>query len=299
MSFKIVLDGRSQPLEPKKPEAGVRWVTAGYFSAMRIPLLKGRFLDERDTAGAPLVAVVNRAMMKRYWPNAGAIGARVRLEEDPRWFSIVGVVEDIKQLGLDADEVPALYLAHDQKSQEWMNWMTLVVRTASDPEKQLNAIRAQILAVDRNQPIADVVTLDEYLAASVALPRFSSAMVASFSVVALVMALVGIYGIIAYSASQRRHEMGIRMALGAHPLDVLRLVAGDGLRMTLIGVLAGLSAALALTRVLANQLFGIEPTDPATFAVMPVILIAVALLASYIPARRATRVDPTAALRHE
>lgn len=299
MSFKILLDGSSQPVEPKKPEAGVRWVTEGYFSAMRIPLLKGRFLDERDTAGAPLVAVANRAMMKRYWPNAGAIGARVRLEEDPRWFAIVGVVEDIKQLGLDADEVPALYLAHDQKSQEWMNWMTLVVRTASDPEKQINAIRAQVLAVDRNQPIADVVTLDQYLAASVALPRFSSAMVASFSVVALVMALVGIYGIIAYSASQRRHEMGIRMALGARPFDVLRLVAGDGLRMTLIGVLAGLSAALALTRVLANQLFGIEPTDPATFAVMPVVLIAVALLASYIPARRATKVDPTAALRHE
>jgi putative ABC transport system permease protein len=299
MTFKIVLDGRGQPLEPKKPEAGARWVTAGYFSTMRIPLVKGRFLDDRDTASAPLVAVVNRAMMKRYWPTAGAIGARVRLEEDPRWFSIVGVVEDIKQLGLDAGEVPALYLAHAQKSQEWMNWMTLAVRTASDPDKQLNAIRAQVLAVDRNQPVADIVTLDQYLAASVALPRFSSAMVASFSVVALVMALVGIYGIIAYSASQRRHEMGIRMALGARPFDVLRLVAGDGLRMTLIGVLAGLSAALALTRVLANQLFGIEPTDPATFAVMPIILIAVALLASYIPARRATKVDPTAALRHD
>lgn len=277
----------------------MRWVSDDYFATMRIPLLSGRLFDKHDTRNAPLTAIVNRTMAKYLGPHAADGTVKVRLEEHPRWFSIVGVVDDIKQIGLHTGEVPAIYFPHAQKSEDWLTWMTLVVRTSVKPEDEVNAIRAQIWQVDKDQPLSNVATLEQYLSESVAIPRLSSEVVGGFSLAALTICLVGLYGVVAYSVSQRKHEIGLRIALGASHANVFRMVLADGAGMAIGGIVFGLLGALMATRLIKSLLFRVDPIDIATFITVTVLLAVVAFLASLSPARNASRVDPMVALRYE
>jgi putative ABC transport system permease protein len=211
----------------------------------------------------------------------------------------VGIVDDIKQIGLDSGEVPAIYFPYAQKSEDWLTWMTLVVRTSVKPEDEVNAIRAQIWAVDKDQPVSNVATLDQYLSESVAIPRLSSEVVTGFAVAALTISLVGLYGVVAYSVSQRKQEIGLRIALGASHGSILRMVLSDGTGLAMGGIILGLLGALMATHLIKSLLFAIDPVDVATFMMVSVLLALVAFLASLAPARNALKVDPTVALRYE
>jgi len=299
MTFKVIREGDEQVAHDKLPGVGVRWVTPDYFAAMQIPLLRGRFPDEHDLVSSPLIAIVNRSMERRFWPSKGALGAGIRLEEDSRWFLVVGVVDNVKQLSLDNDEVPALYLPHAQKAQTWMNWMSLVVRGSSNADELLAAIRKEIHLVDKDQPIGKVTTLEEYLDAGIKLPRFSSAVSGSFSMIALVVALVGLYGVLVYSVRQRIHEIGIRIALGAEDHDVLRLVLKEGAGLVLSGVAIGLLGSIWLARLMVALVYGFRATAPSVLIEVIIGITMLTLIACYIPARQATRIDPMSALRYE
>jgi putative ABC transport system permease protein len=213
------------------------------------------------------------------------------------WFTVIGVVGDVKYSGLDASPAPTMY-THYFQDPFWRS-MYVVVRTSVEPMGLIGQMRQEVQSIDKDIPIASVRTLDELLVESVAQPRFRTLLVSIFAGVALVLAAVGIYGVMSYSVTERRHEIGIRMALGATSSDVMRMVVGHGMRLALIGVAIGVAGAFALTRLLANLLFGVTTTDPVTFIVLPLVLAGVALAATYVPARRATRVDPMIALRHE
>jgi putative ABC transport system permease protein len=299
MAFKIQADSQNPAAEPELPRAGVRWVTPDYFRVMRIPLRHGRYLGGNDAAGAPEAAVVSQSLARRLWPDADPIGKRIKLDEDERWAAVVGVVSDIRQTDLETEEGPALYFPHAQKTQAWLNWMSLVVRTRPEAGNLANAVRAQVWAVDKNQPISEIAPLEQYLADSAALPRLRTWLLGSFSLAALLLAVVGIYGIVQYSVSRRVHEIGVRLALGATPANVVGLILLGGLKLILLGVAIGLAGAAAVTRFLANVLFNIRPDDAGTFAGVSLLLILVALVACYIPARRALRIDPASALRQE
>jgi putative ABC transport system permease protein len=299
MTFRIVQEGQSPQAGNKLEKVGVRWVTPGYFAAMKMTLLSGRLLSENDNTSSVPVALVNRAMAQRLWPGGSPIGARVRLEEDPRWSSVVGVVNDVHQLGLDQDEVPALYLPYLQKTEDWLNWMTLVVHTSMDPEQLVSLIRAQIWSVDKDQPVAKIASMEDYVAESVALPRFSSLLASAFSMVALLIALVGFYGVMSYSVSQRRQEIGVRAALGADAGRIRRLILWQGGRLALVGLGFGFCLSLWVTRWLQSLLFKVRVNDPLTLVLTALLLMAVVVAACYLPARRATKVDPMVALRHE
>ena len=259
--------------------------------------MKGRAFTLQDNEGAPDVAIINETTARRYWSNEDPIGKRIapgfgRL----RWREIVGVVKDVKQYGLDRPAEEEMYFPH---SQEPSPFMTLVLRTALDSNRLIAAVQNEIWAIDKDQPVFDVKTMDERLSASVSSRRFQMVILATFAAVALLLAAVGIYGVMAYSVTQRTHEIGIRMALGAGQRDVLKLVVGQGLIPLAIGATIGLGVAFALTRLMSSLLFGVRATDPATFVVVSLFLAAVALAACYLPARRATKVDPVVALRYE
>jgi putative ABC transport system permease protein len=282
-----------------RPEVGERAVTPLYFQTMRIPLLKGRQLSEQDRADAPRVIIINEAMARRFWPGEEVIGKRLGFEDDDgkqSWPEIVGIVGDVKHERLDAEAKPEVYFPYQQHPK---NFMSVVVRTTSDPAAMIAAVRQQVLAVDRDQPVFDIKTMNERLSKSVAQSRFIMLLLGLFSVLALLLAAVGIYGVMAYTVAQRTHEIGIRMALGAQTRDVLRMVVGQGMTLALIGVGVGLVAAFVLTRLMSSLLYNVTATDPLTFGAVALVLSTVALFASIIPARRATRVDPMEALRYE
>jgi putative ABC transport system permease protein len=295
----FVIQGRP-PLPPGAGQSTNFYaVNANYFKAMGIPLLRGRLYSERETRDSPHVAVINETMAKRMFPDEDPIGKRITFDggdDNPDWYEIIGIVGDVKQYGLDTATTMQTYEPFTQQPQ---SFMTLVVRTAGDPTEQTAAIRNAVLQLDKEQPIANIRTLDQFLSASVAQQQFSVLLLGVFASVALVLAAVGIYGVLSYAVTQRTHEIGIRMALGAGQRDVLRLVVGQGMLLTLIGVVAGLVLSFALTRLMTTLLFGVAPTDPLTFSLIALLLVAVALLACWIPARRATRVDPLIALRCE
>jgi putative ABC transport system permease protein len=299
MTFPIVQEGQSPQAGDKLDKVGVRWVTPGYFAAMKMEVLRGRLIGERDNANSPPVAVVNHAMVRRLWPGGLRLGERLRLEEDRRWFSVVGVVNDVHQIGLDAEEVPAVYLPYLQKNQDWLNWMTLVVHTSNKAEGLAKAIQAQIWSVDPDQPVTKIATMADYVAESVALPRFTTALASGFSLAALLITLVGLYGVMSYSVSQRQQEFGVRAALGASAAEIRRLVLWQGGKLALAGLGCGVAAALLVTRWLQSLLFKTSVTDPLTLLLTALVLTAVAVAACYIPARRATQVDPMVALRCE
>ncbi len=301
LSHDFLIDGAPHIEPGAEPSLETRSVQGDYFRTMQIPLRSGRDFDSRDFAEkAPLVGIANEAMVRRYFPNEDPLGKRVRWarSSEVRWITIVGVVGDVKHFGLDLPEEAALYSPYTQ-APPWKRWMSLIARTQSDPAAMAQAIKEQVWKVDAQLPVTKVRTMDEVAASSFAARRFNMSLLALFAVLALVLAAIGIYGVISYAVTQRTQEIGIRMALGAQAGDVLKLIIRNGLTLTLIGVVLGTAGAIALTRLMSTLLFGVTPTDKLTFIAVSAVLIFVALLACYIPARRATKVDPLVALRYE
>jgi len=274
-------------------------VSAGYFKAMGIPLRRGRLFTERDTRDSLHVAIVNETMAKKVFPDEDPIGKRIAFNpgnKNPDWFEIVGIVGDVKHSGIGRGTTLQTYEPYTQQT---FSYMTLIVRAEGDPASLTAAIRSEVLKLDKEQPVSDVRTLDQIYSASIAQWRFSALLLGVFAAVALALAAVGVYGVLSYAVTRRTHEIGIRVALGAARRDVLKLVVGRGMLLTLLGVAAGLSAAFALTRLMSTLLFEVKPTDPMTFSLITLLLGAVALLACWIPARRAAKVDPLTALKHD
>jgi putative ABC transport system permease protein len=299
ISLSVLDEGAPAVALTDRPSVGVRVVTPGYFQTMSIPILKGRAFTEQDRDNSPNVILVNEALASRFWPNQDAIGKRLDFEEDSGkqvWREIVGVVGNVKHKALATEVMPEAYFPYNQDPE---NFMGLVVRTASDPVSMIPAIRNQVLSIDKDQPVSDIMTMEQRLAKSVAASRFVMLLLGSFSVLALGLAAVGIYGVMSYLVTQRTQEIGVRMALGAQKRDVLKLVVRRGMVLAIIGTALGLVASLALTRLMRSLLFEVTPTDWLTFVITSVVLLTVALLACYIPARRATKVDPLVALRYE
>jgi putative ABC transport system permease protein len=297
MAITFTIEGR--PVPPgQEPGASFRKVSTDYFRAMGIPVLQGRVFTERDTKDAPHVIIINETFARRYLPGELPLGKRIIIGDDnPPPCEIVGVVGDIRHMGQDAEPAPEYYIPN---LQDPARYMYLVARTSSpDSASMIAAVRSAIKQVNKNQYIPQVHTMNEMLAETVAGRRFSMMLVGAFASVALILAAVGIYGVISYSVTQRTHELGIRMALGAQTSDVLRLVIVQGLSLAIVGVAIGLVAAFALTRLMSGLLFGVSATDPLTFAVISLILTGVALVACFVPARRAAKVDPIVALRYE
>jgi len=279
--------------------AGPRGASPGYFKALGIQLLKGRVFTESDGGDTPPVVVINEALARRYWPDQDPIGRRISYDGrngQPVWRQIVGVVKSVRHMALNEEPRPEIYIPFTQHP---LAFMTLVVRTDGAPSGFVAAVRSQVQAVDKDQPISNVRTMEERLTSAVSQRRFNLILLAIFAGLALSLAAVGIYGVMSYLVTQRTHEIGVRMALGAQTRDVLRLVVRQGMTLALSGVALGLITALGLTRLIKNLLFGVSTTDPATFSAIALLVALVALLACYIPARRATKVDPMIALRSE
>jgi putative ABC transport system permease protein len=289
-------------------EADRRSVSADYFSTLGIALKEGRLLTEADNETAPPVAVVDEMFQRRFWPQGSAVGKRFIARFDDgkniQWGQIVGVVAHVKHYGID--QVKQYGLAHEGREQVYFpypqrpqNRMYLAVRTSLAPLSLANAVRGEVLALDKDQPIYEVKSMEQLVSNSLAERQLNMLLLVGFSAIALVLAAVGIYGVMSYSVTQRTHEMGIRMALGAKQSNVLSLVIRQGMTLALLGVGAGLAGAFALTRLIASLLYGVSTTDPLTFAAISVILTGTALVACFVPARRATKVDPMVALRYE
>lgn len=294
--FTIV--GRPEPKPGEWTSADIRVVEPGYFAAMRIPLARGRIFTPADRADAPPVVVINQAMARRFWPGADPLGARVQVSwthPDVRQ-EIVGVVGDVRTSALDADIKPMIYFV---EAQEPTGELTVVVRHSGDPGVLVAAVRGAVRDLDRDVPLTDVATMDTRLTRSMADRRYPMLLLSGFAALALVLAVIGLYGLLSYVVSRRSREIGVRMALGADRSVVLRMVLRDGVRLTLAGMVIGGAGGVLAARALGRLLYGIGPTDPLTFLGVAVLLAAVALAASYIPASRATRVDPVAALRTE
>jgi putative ABC transport system permease protein len=294
--FTIV--GSSPSSFSEKLAAEHRRVSSHYFDAMGITILQGRAFTEGDTDKAPAVVIINEALARRFMPNQEPLGKQLIIDDrPPRQREIVGIVRDVKHFSLDAEAKPEMYVPHLERP--WPN-MTLVVRaTTEDQGGLVAAVRGEVAALDKRIPVANVKRIDQYVAASAGLRRFSMILLGSFAALALILAAIGIYGVMAYTVTQRTHEIGIRVALGAQRRDVLKLVVGQGMILVLVGIVIGLSASFALTRFMKSVLFGVSPTDPVTFIVIPLLFVGVAVMACYIPSRRATKVDPMVALRYE
>jgi putative ABC transport system permease protein len=284
-----------------KPERGVHlvWVAVSpdYFQTMGIPILAGRAFTERETNGLTIVAIIGQSVAQRAWPDQNPLGKRFRFAGFPQLsYEVVGVAGEVRGLDLAKEPWPTVYVPILQHPQDAA---FLVVHGTQNSGALSAALRGVIRSVDKNEPISSVSTMEQLVSQSVSEPRFRTLLLGIFAGLAFLLAVVGIYGINSYSVSQRTHELGVRMALGAERHDVVRLVIGQGMRLTLLGVAFGLLAALGLTRLLASSLYAVRPTDPVTFVVVSAVMLAVALLASYIPARRAAKVDPLVALRYE
>jgi putative ABC transport system permease protein len=301
-SFEV--EGYQPPRGQPGPWGDIRIVSPSFFGALGIPLRRGRLLTAEDGAGAPRVAVVDEELARRYWPGADPIGKRITYGPPPgaadtsarEWIEVVGVVGHTKHEGLDAESRVQVYLPYAQRP---MPFSTVVLRTSADPAGYVNQARRVVQSIDPDQPIANPRTMEELIAQSVGQRRLSMLLLSVFSGLALVLASVGIYGLMSYSVAQRSRELGVRIALGAARSDVLRLVLRQGMRLALIGIGVGVGAAFALTRVIASQLYGVKATDPATFATVALLLAVTALAANLVPAVRATRVDPAVVLRDE
>jgi predicted permease len=298
--WSIKIEGR--PYVPEEnPNGDFQAVTPGYFQAMRLRLVRGRFLTDADREGAQPAVVINETMAERYWPGEDAIGRRFHMGTDDKpWLTIVGITGDVRHNAVVEEGRAEMYVAHAQLPEHIGSaprGMTLVIRTDGDPLAIAGQVREAVRGIDRNLPLSAVRTMDDVTASALAEPRFVTLLLAVFAAVALTLAAVGIYGTISLLVSERAHELGIRLALGADRPTILRLVLGQGLLLTAIGLAAGLAGAAVLTRTLASLVYGVGTLDPVTFLAVPAILAAVALLASVVPARRAASLDPIATLR--
>jgi len=285
-----------QPMVPlsERPLFNIQSITADYAQAMGIPLLRGREFTDRDDAASPMVLLVNQTLARRYWPNQNPVGKHVLVGRGASPSEVVGLLGDVRNMNLAADVKPEIYFPYAQLPGLSLN---LIVRTAGEPQAMVKAVEGAVFALDGSQPVTAIQTMDEILEAGAAQPRFTTSLLAGLSLAALVLAMVGIYGVIAYSVSERTQEMGIRIALGANRGDILRLVLRQGMTLAGAGIAIGIVASLALTRLLSSLLYGVSATDPLTFAAGAALFVAVAFAASYVPAIRATRVDPIVALR--
>ncbi len=293
-------EGRPQPVNfNDTPLADFRFADHRYFSLMSIPLLQGRYFTEQDDERSQKVVIISEELARRFYPGESPIGKLIKagdFESRSPWCSIVGVVADVKHSGLDSNARPHLYFPYTQK---FWGRLTLVARTTSDPDNLAAGMRESVWAVDKDQPVASVKTMEELLSASVSHRRFNALLLGLFAGAALLLAAVGIYGVISYSVTERTHEIGIRQALGARASDVLIMVARQGMALAAVGLLIGMVTAFALTRWMSSLLYGVSATDSLTFILTPLVIAGVALAATLVPAFRATRVDPMIALRHE
>jgi putative ABC transport system permease protein len=304
-SIPYTIEGRAAAPD-EALRADYRLVSGGYFPTLKIPLLAGREFDERDAAQTTNVAVISQNLAHRYWPDSNPLGSHLLIDDNdqgPRQVEIVGVVGDVKQLSLDGEPSPHIYLPLHQTHEDAVPLLTnnqyWLLRTSVDPLTLAEAARGEIRAVDGNLPASSIRTMEQYISVSVAPRRFNVWLLTIFAGAALLLAGSGLYGVISYSVARRTAEIGLRIALGAQVGDTLRLVVVEGLKLAVIGVAIGLAAALVLTRLMASLLFDVSPVDPTTFLMTSALLIALALLACYMPARRAMRVDPIVALRHQ
>lgn len=282
---------------PSSPDDGFdhdfRRININYFKAMRIPLLRGRNFTEQEVRQGAKVLIVSDLLVQEVFPNEDPIGKRLVMAMGNTPFEIIGVVGDLRHRALEIEPAPIMYMPR------WDQWMNLVIRTQNNPASFAAAVRRKIHEIDRDQPVAAVKTMEDWLATSTSGPRYRTTLIGLFALLALVLASTGIYGVMSYSVTQRTHEIGVRMALGARQFDVLKLVVGQGMLLVVMGVGLGLVGAFALTRVMSSLLFGVTARDPLTFAVVSIVLALVALIACYIPAYRASKVDPLVALRYE
>jgi putative ABC transport system permease protein len=297
---RIAIEGRPAPLSGEELSTDYRVISPGYLRALGASLLRGRELTERDSGQAPVAVMVNEAMANRFWPQEDPLGKRVTVEiGQPVSCEVVGVIREIKEFGLAAPPTPVIYGSYLQRP--WIDFETreLVVRTTTDPLNLVAAVRSEARRLDKDVPVYNVSSMSEILDGGMGQRRFSLILLGLFAAVAFALAICGLYAVMAYSVSQRTYEIGIRLALGAQAGDVIKLVMRQGLALMLIGIAIGLAGAFALTRVLRTLLFEVSATDPLTFVIIPLVLAVVALLACWIPAQRATKVDPLIALRHE
>jgi predicted permease len=306
-SFVTASTAHLRPEE--RPQAVYRVVLPGYFKAMGLPLVRGRDLTQSDSEQAAHVVIVNQKLAERQFPGQDPIGQRITLDNpssaNARWMTIVGVAKDAVQYSWSDDRSPELYIPYLQTTsylegvESHNTYLTLVIRTAGDPAALAASARATIWSIDSAVAIADVITMEAAIGTALARPRFQFTLLGMFAMVALLLAAAGIYSVMSYAISRRTQEIGLRLTLGAQRGDVLRLVLGQAMIRVAIGSAIGLAGALALTRLMSNLLYGVQPTDPLTFGAVSLVLIGAALLASYIPARRASRIDPMVALRQE
>jgi len=300
ISFQI--EGR--PVARKdEPSADMFVIEPNYFRTMGIPVIRGRDFEDRDEHSSTPVIIVTETFARQFFPGEDPVGKRIRPgistwdgDEDTKMREIVGVVADIRNRALNAEPKPAYYMPQSQLP---FTQLTAVVKSTSDPRSLISSVTREVRAMDAELPVFSVKTMDEYIASSVAGPRFNTTLLSIFAAVALVLTIIGLYGVMSYSVAQRTNEIGIRMALGAQTHDVLSLIVKDGLKLVFMGLVVGISGALILTRLLSTLLFGVTTRDPATFVAIAALLSIVAMLACYVPAWRATRVDPLEALRCE
>ena len=295
-SATFAVEGRPAPAPSEEPSAGYQIVTPGYFATMGMLLRAGRDFNPSDTRDSARVVIVNEMLARQHWPGDDPVGRRLRVGRGPTdpWMTIVGVVSDIRHLGPAKAPRPELYEVHTQSP---FSFMAFVVRTEGDPYAAVPAIRAAVARLDAAQPVSGVRSMDEHLARSLSRPRFMSTLTAAFAALALTLAVVGLYGVIAYSVTQRTREIAIRAALGATPVDVLRMVIAKALLLATAGIGAGTAAAAAVARLLTGLLYGVTPTDPATYLAVAVLLIGVAIVSGALPAMRAVRIDGARALK--
>jgi putative ABC transport system permease protein len=301
LTHNFIIAGRPPIAVGDEPDVETRSISRTYFQTMKTPLLAGRDFAAQDNDKSPMVAVVNESFVREYFPDESPIGARIQWARGPRdqWMTIIGVTGDVRESSLAEASQPTVFTLYEQQDQPWKRWMFLVIRSSDEPAQMARLAQEQLWAIDKQLPVTSIRLMSEVVAASVSNQRFNLVLLGLFAGVALVLAAVGIYGVMSYTVTQRTHEIGVRMALGASAADVLMLVVRQGMTLAVTGVMIGLAGALALTQLMSSMLFNVSATDPLTFTAISLVLAGVALGACYVPARRATRVDPMVALRYE